>query len=166
MRSLPYRHRDRASRTGFIPADETTLGLGLVTFPPQLQLYIEGPGGLWDPQHPQGDAAAEEAARARQAPPPPPQQLAAAPAAPAAPPAPPPADVGQAGGDVELGEGLVPAVGSDSEAGVGGWAWQRLASLGSGLAARLGPRKQEATGGGGGLAGSPACSRAAVVAPP
>lgn len=27
MQSLPYRQRDRASRTGYIPADEDTLGV-------------------------------------------------------------------------------------------------------------------------------------------
>ncbi|GAB4823367.1 hypothetical protein N2152v2_010413 [Parachlorella kessleri] len=59
MRSLPYRQRERASRTGSIPADEDTLALGLVSFPQQLLDYIEGEGGLWDPEHPQGQSPPE-----------------------------------------------------------------------------------------------------------
>eukprot|EP00887_Chlorella_sp_A99_P001133 scaffold14.g1133.t1 len=54
MRALPYRHREFAARTGYIPADEDALGLGLVTFPQQLIDYVEQEGGLWDPAHPEG----------------------------------------------------------------------------------------------------------------
>ncbi|EFN57342.1 hypothetical protein CHLNCDRAFT_57175 [Chlorella variabilis] len=54
MRSLPYRQRDRASRTGYIPADEDTLSLGLITFPSEYLEFVDGEGGLWDPEHPAG----------------------------------------------------------------------------------------------------------------
>ncbi len=62
MRALPDRHRERASRSGFLPANEDALELGLVSFPPEMEHYIEMKGGLYDPAALDGAVPAATAA--------------------------------------------------------------------------------------------------------
>ena len=57
MGSLPDKQRERASRTGYIPADEDALSLGLMSFPDEFLDYIQRRGGLWDPAAPHGTPA-------------------------------------------------------------------------------------------------------------
>ena len=141
--SLPYRQRESASRTGVIPAEEDTLSLGLVTFPPCFLDYVEGPGGTWDPAHPAGspeEAAAKAAAAAAAA--------AAPPARPAALLALPPADRAARGlesGDVEAALGSQ-EVATAQASGSGTLSWL------SGLASRLaGSKGRSAAGAAGDL---------------
>lgn len=137
MQSLPYRQRESASRTGYIPAEEDTLSLGLVTFPPCFLNYVEGPGGTWDPAHPGGspEEASAKAAAAAAAPPeePPP------PARPAALPRPVPAGraaLGHDGGDVEAALGSQAQAHARGSGGGGVLSW--LGSLASRLTGSTG----------------------------
>ncbi len=130
MRSLPYRHRERASRTGYIPADEDTLSLGLVSFPQKLLDYIEADGGLWDAEHPEGRPPGVGASGAGAAAP------AAAAAAPlASPRASGPAVVVDGEGAGAGAVGALPAFFSSPPARAPWRPWHWLASLGWGSSA-------------------------------
>ena len=64
MAALPGRNREKAARTGFIPAEEDTAQLGLLALPAELTDYVEAEGGLFDPADPSGaEAATKQAAR-------------------------------------------------------------------------------------------------------
>ena len=134
MRQLPYRQRDRASRTGYIPADEDTLSLGLVTFPPEYNDYIEQEGGLWDPAHPAGVTQPADKSK----------KLASRPLAthlPPPPQAPQPAAVaGNSGSDADVESAI--SVFAPPAAQPGSGALGRLASIGSALVARLSGRNE------------------------
>ena len=120
-------------------ADEDTLSLGLITFPSEYLEFVDGEGGLWDPEHPAGSPPPAGKGKANQLRQPSRQPI------PGQLPSPLPAAGSStswaAEADVEA------AMGSEgSGAPNGGGALGRLASFGGAIAAKLSGRSQRSTG--------------------